>query len=164
MRAKPLSPAAYRPYGTVIAAAGGKPIPANMGTARRWDFLAELVNKRPGKAKANLCVFRCAPFKGKRFTAKLLERHAHSTQVFLPLSSSRRALVIVAKGGRKPDLSTLAAFIMEGPRGISYRPGIWHHPMIALGTRADMACFVHEDGSRQDCEVFPLPAPVTITV
>ena len=162
MRARPLSAALYRPYGRVIAAGGGKHSSANMGTARRGDFLAELENKRPGRAKANLCVFRCAPFRGRTFTVKLLERHPKSTQVFIPMTGTRRTLVIVARGGDRPDLSTLAAFVVEGAQGISYRAGVWHHPMIALGAQADLACLVYEDGGAGDCEAVRLAAPVSV--
>lgn len=162
MLARRLNPEAYAPYGRVIAAAGGAK-DANMGTARRWDWLAPLVSKR-ARAKANLCVFRCKPFLGKAFPVKLLERHATSTQVFLPLPGGGKCLVVVAKGGAKPDLSTLAAFVMEGARGISYHPGIWHHPMVALGQPSDLACLVYEDGTKADCEVIHLSAPISISL
>lgn len=160
MRARRLTPEAYAPYGRVIAAAGGAK-DANMGTARRWDWLAPLVNGRP-RAKANLCVFRCKPFKGRSFPVRVLERHPRSTQVFLPLAGAGRCLVVVARGGAKPDLSTLAAFVMEGARGVSYHPGTWHHPMVALGRTSDLACLVFEDGSQADCEVRPLARPLLV--
>ena len=162
MRVRALDPKSYAPYGRVIAAAGGAK-DANMGTARRWDRLAPLVNKR-ARAKANLCVFRCKPFRGKEFSVKLLERHAGSTQVVLPLPGAGKCLVVVARGGAKPDLSTLAAFVMEGARGISYHPGTWHHPMVALGKASDLACLVHEDGSEADCEVHHLDAPISVSL
>lgn len=160
LRARRLTRAAYSPYGALVAP-DGKGRPSNMGTARRWDFLAELKNGRR-RAKANLCLFRCSPFKGRLFTIRLLERHPRSTQVFLPLEGSGRRLVIVARGGRTPDLSTLAAFTAEGPVGITYRPGIWHHPMIALDRVSDLACLVWEDGTAGDCEVVSLAAPRTV--
>ena len=64
-----------------------------------------------------------------------------------------RYLVIVTLGGDAPDLSTLAAFIAHGTEGISYRPGVWHHPMIALDHETDFICLVWEDGSRDDCTI-----------
>lgn len=164
MRARPLTGERYRPFGAVLAAYGGtRPRKANMGTARRWDRLAPLENRRPG-AKANLSVFRCAPFKGKTFSVKLLERHQHSTQVFLPLPGAARFLIVVARGGKKPDLKTLQAFVMRGPQGLTYKPGTWHHPMVALDRPSDLACLVYEDGTRGDCEVFPLPEPLDVKV
>lgn len=162
MKARPLTGERYRPFGAVVAAFGGaKAKKANMGTARRWDFLAPLENRRPG-AKANLSVFRCAPFTGKTFSVKLLERHAHSTQVFLPLPGAARFLIVVAKGGKMPDLRTVQAFIMGGAQGLTYKPGTWHHPMVALDRPSDLACLVHEDGTKSDCEVFALPEPVVV--
>ena len=162
MKVKPLTGAAYRPYGAVVAAfAGDKPKKANMGTAKRWDWLAPLENKRKS-SKANLSVFRCKPFKGRIFPVKLLERHEFSTQVFIPLSPGAKCLIVVAKGGKKPDLSTLKAFVLRSGQGIAYKPGTWHHPMVALGKPVTLACLVHEDGTQRDCEVRPLPKTINI--
>lgn len=91
---------------------------------------------------------------------KLLERHLYSTQAFIPMTCSKvrariayilrhikymlvltlfsvmqRYLVVVALNDPKtdkPDLSTLAAFVAARNQGITYYPGVWHHPMIAL--------------------------------
>lgn len=171
--AQPLTPDAYAPYGRVIMASPqGEPgRPANQGTARRFDHLAAVENLRPASAALNVCVFRCAPRAPEplpwsedapgaadaaatpgALDVALLEKHPASTQVFLPMSA-RRFLVVVALGlgDDRPDLSTLAAFVAEGPQGISYHPGVWHHPMIALDAPADFACLVWEDGSAADC-------------
>lgn len=164
LSARPLSPKLYAPYGSVIEASDAKRfVSANMGSAKRYDFLAELENLRP-QARANLCVFRCSPHKGKTYEAKILERHAFSTQVFLPLSGAGPLLALVALGGDAPDLSTLAAFLVDGSRGISYRPGVWHHPIVALDTESDLACLVWEDRTPGDCEVVSLPKPVSVAL
>lgn len=163
IHAVPLSAARYAPYGEIVQASETGSAPANQGTARRSDFLADLRNLRPG-AKPNLCVFRCAPFLGDRFEVKLLERHPYSTQIFLPLPGAGPALAVVALGGDAPDLATLAAFIVEGAQGLTYRPGVWHHPIVALGRPSDLACLVWEDGSSGDCEELSLPKPVAVAV
>ena len=155
LAAEPVEAEAYRPYGDVIEAArpGAAAAAANQGTADRYDRLVDLVDKRPGKARPNLSVFRCAPVREIPVPVTLLERHPHSTQVFLPLSESARFLAVVALGGDEPDLSTLRAFLVAGPRGVSYRPGVWHRPMTVLGRETDMACLVWEDGTQGDCEL-----------
>ncbi|XXY18608.1 ureidoglycolate lyase [Sorangium sp. So ce216] len=155
--AQPLSPAAYAPYGDVIMASphGQAGKPANQGTARRFDHLAGIEDLRPGRAALNVSVFRCAPRSSFPLPIALLEKHPGSTQAFVPMTA-RRYLVVVALGGDRPDLGTLAAFIAQGAQGITYRPGVWHHPMIALDAETDFVCLVWEDGSPGDCAVVEL--------
>ena len=167
MHAAPLNQAEYRAYGDVIAArADVGPRTANLGFAKRHDYLSELRNGRGAAAAANLCVFRCEPMVppgGVTFDVKLLERHAHSTQVFVPMGGVKRYLVIVALGADTPDLATLQAFVATGAQGISYHPAVWHHPLVALDAASDFACLVWEDGGAGDCEVRRLTSPVTVS-
>lgn len=153
----PLTPDAYAPYGHVIMASPrGEPgQPANQGTARRFDHLAALDDLRPGRATLNVTVFRCAPRPAGAFTVELLEKHPASTQIFVPMNAERY-LVLVARGGDRPDLTTLGAFLASGTQGVSYHPGVWHHPMIALDREIEFACFVFEDGTADDCTVVQL--------
>ena len=151
LTAEALAPEAYAPYGDVISAdrADVAAKPANQGTAARRDHLAPIASLRPGAA-LNLCSFRCAPKVDWPIGVALLEKHPLSTQVFIPMNA-RRYLVLVALGGDAPDLSTARAFVASGTQGVSYRPGVWHHPMIALDDTVDFACLVWEDGTAGDC-------------
>jgi ureidoglycolate lyase len=154
---EPLTIEAYAPFGDVLAASprgeAGKPV--NQGYARRHDRLVSLENLRPG-ATANVCLFRSTPRPPPSLTVELLERHPASTQLFIPMGA-RRYLTLVALGQETPDLTTLRAFLCTGLQGVSYRPGVWHHPLIALDDVADFACVVHEDDGPGDCDVAPLP-------
>lgn len=154
--AEPLTQVGYAPYGDVLSADRSDVAakPANQGTAERRDFLTELVSLRPG-ATLNVCSFRCAPRLDWPMRLALLERHPGSTQAFVPMNA-RRYLALVALGDDAPDLSTLRAFVATGTQGVTYRPGVWHHPMIALDARIDFTCLVWEDGSAGDCDVRPL--------
>ena len=151
---RPLAPDAYAPYGDVLAAHTRPGRLINQGFARRFDHLVDLRSSRPG-APLNVCVFRCVPRSLDGLIVTLLERHAASTQVFSPLGPARY-LAVVALGGDRPDLATLAAFEVTGPVGVSYHPGVWHHPLIALDHEADFTCLVHEDGTAGDCDVVML--------
>ena len=152
IRAEALQHEPYRRYGEVIAAGPALPsVAANGGTARRFDRLATLENLR-ASATPNLCVFRVEPAAANPFLVRMLERHRHSTQVFIPMSGVERYLVVVCGGADAPELSTLKAFLASGAQGITYRPGIWHHPLIALDRTADFTCLVYEDGGASDCE------------
>lgn len=164
IEAKRLNRDAYQAYGEIIKA-DDSTLPfsqANMGTAQRFNRLAPVDNLRPSTATLNLCVFRCNALTQRALNIKLLEKHPLSTQVFLPMSKEARYLVIVSLGDQTPDLSTLAAFIAQGPEGISYRPGVWHYPMTCLDQSTDFACLVWEDGSRDDCCIHQLEQPITI--
>ena len=161
--AEPLRREAYRPYGELIAADSRlRPASANAGTALRYDHLGALENLRPGKAVPNLCVFRAQPFAGNPFVIRLLERHRHSTQLFIPMAGAERYLVVVCEGNEAPDLRTLKAFMARTAQGITYRPGVWHHPLVALDHPTDFACLVYEDGTDDDGEVRDIAPAVRV--
>lgn len=168
VRAVPLSPEAYRAYGDVVSVRPDvRPRPANMGTADRYNRLAALENRRPRRAKPNLCVFHSRPQLAraeKTFEARRLEKHPDSTQVFIPMGNARRYLVLVCLGGGAPDLTTLRAFVATGAQGITYRPGVWHHPLVAMDRTTDFACLVWEDGTRGDTKIVRLASPITVSV
>lgn len=159
----PIERALYSQYGDVIAVRDDAPfVPANMGTAKRYNFIADVQNLRPGSARLNFCLFRCSPYTAFPLNISLLERHRYSTQVFLPQGSASRYVAVVCLGGDVPDLSTLRAFLVEGAVGVSYKPGIWHHPMIVLGAETVFNCLVWEDGTHDDCHVYNLPTSLLI--
>jgi ureidoglycolate lyase len=154
---EPLTAEAYAPFGDVIAAAprGEAGKAANYGTARRFDHLATLENLRPA-AKLNVSVFRSSARTDFPFRVAILEKHPGSTQAFVPMNA-RRYLVVVALGDETPDLATLRVFEAASDQGISYRPGVWHHPLFNLDKEADFTCLVYEDGTAGDCVEHPLP-------
>lgn len=167
LRVHPINERDFEPFGRLVSCARADVAAssANLGTAERRDFLADLSNPRPG-ARLNLASFRCAPWRrGAGDTAQplmlgMLEKHPASTQVFVPMSSDEY-LVVVALGADAPDLTTVRAFVVRG-MGIAYGPGVWHHPMIALSTTLDFACLVWEDGSSLDCLTHPLAEPLVV--
>ena len=143
---EPLTRDAYAPFGDLVAA-NDKWRPANEGTAKKSEHLAELADLRG--CKANVSVFRCQP-RALPHRITLLEKHAASTQLFVPMSASRY-LVIVAHGDERPDLTTLRVFVATGTQAITYRPGVWHHTLVALDKESDFFCLVYEDGTPVDC-------------
>lgn len=151
---RPITSDAYAPYGRVLMASprGEAGVVANLGTALRFDDLVDVENRRGASARLEVKLFRSRPVRRELRSLTLLEKHPHSTQLFVPMNASRY-IVVVALGGDRPDLATLTAFLVEGARGISYSPGVWHHPMIALDVETDFVVFVHEDRSSEDCVV-----------
>lgn len=166
--AQPLTQDSYRAYGDVVSARDDiNPVNANMGTAKRFNRTTTVANLRPQSATPNICVFQCQPQIAPgdtAFAVKILERHAHSTQAFFPMRGAERYLVVVCLGGDQPDLATLRAFVANNAQGITYKPGVWHHPLIAMEHATDFACVVWEDGTAGDCDVVQLPTPSVITI
>jgi ureidoglycolate lyase len=156
----------YRAYGDVISVRNDiPPSSANMGTAQRYDRIAEFKNLRPQLTQPNLCFFQCTPqlvAPKTHFEIHLLEKHPLSTQAFIPMNGAKRYLVVVCLGNDEPDLSTLRAFLATDHQGITYRPGVWHHPLIAMDQNTGFACMVWEDGSPDDCKVFKLNTGVRV--
>lgn len=166
----PITQVGYRPYGDILSAdrADVAAKDANQGTAARKDWQIDVESRRPS-ARANFTSFRVEPRCDWPMPIVLLEKHPHSTQTFVPMGTARY-LVVVALGGDAPDLATLRAFVVHPGTAVSYRPGVWHHPMIGLDAVSDFACLVWEDGTADDAVVFSLadrgvniPYPATET-
>jgi ureidoglycolate lyase len=159
LKAVPLTAEAFGPFGQVVSCGGGAR-DANQGTALRNDFLAQVKSTRPS-ARPNLCAIRSQP-QQLPFTAKLLERHPHSSQAFLPMIASRILVIVAPNKGGKPDVDHVQAFIAAAGQGFNYSLGTWHHPLVVLDTAAELAMFVYEEGGPGDCEEFPLATPLII--
>ncbi len=159
--AEPLTPAAFAPFGDVIAAGRGAGRDTNLGTAVRFDWTTVLENTRP-QAQANLAVFRSTA-QALPFRLTLLERHPCSSQVFLPMVCTRFLICVAPDrpdGG--PDPRGLRAFVCGPGEGIAFRRGVWHHPILALDGPAEFGMLAWEDGSPRDCEERPLAPPVVV--
>ncbi len=154
--------AAFRRWGDVVTTGEGQGAPCNQGSARRYDWAARLASTRPD-ARPNLAVFR-ADARQLPLEITLLEQHPASSQTFLPMRC-RRLLVCVAPSlaDGAPDADSLEAFLFDEGEGVSYLPGVWHHPIVALDAPADLAMLAWEDGSVGDCIEHALADAVRIT-
>ena len=96
---------------------------------------------------------------------KVLERHEHSSQSFIPLSVSRYLVLATrdAPGGG-PDVLRLRAFIARAGQGVTYAMGTWHHPVTVLDAPASFAVLMWRDGTASDEEFVPLTISVTVDV
>lgn len=151
IRSQPLTAQAFAPFGEVVSAGLKAGSNANQGTAVRFDWCADLVNQRPD-AKPNLAVFRSTPV-AMPFELKLLERHPKNTQAFLPMITSGFLIVVAPNNSDGlPDATKLLVFYCRAGQGINYKPGVWHHPIIALENPSEFAMLAWEDGSALDCE------------
>ncbi|MFK7992378.1 MAG: ureidoglycolate lyase [Sandaracinaceae bacterium] len=157
LTALPIDADAYGAFGRVIQAGESPARACNHGTAAAWDGLAEITSLRPN-ASVGTSLFRCTGLETDTLSVRWLERHVHSTQLFAPLAGGRY-LLVVARGGDAPDLSTLKAFVVEGATAITYHPGVWHHPMVALDRSIDFLNVLATDGTDADCDEVTFDPP-----
>ena len=94
---------------------------------------------------------------------RLLERHPGSTQMFVPMTAPRYAVLVApALPDGAPDLAGLRAFAFASHQAVNYDAGTWHHPMIALDAPSDFVMLAWEDGTAGDCVEHPLPEGVVL--
>ena len=97
------------------------------------------------------------------FECQMLERHPISSQAFVPIGECQFLVVVAPAEGDSPDASLSRAFITNGRQGVNYHPGVWHHPILALGEETDFVMIGRaEDGN--DCVVAPFTGQIGISI
>ncbi len=152
---KPLSAAAFTPYGDVIAMEG-TPIPINNGKTDRFHDLAQIDPGADGRAIVN--IFRSSPVT-LPFAIRQMENHPLGSQAFMPLDG-RPYLVVVAPAGPFAP-SKLEAFRAEGHQGVNFRKGVWHHFNLALESESRFLV-IDRAGPGANLEEVFLTQPVTL--
>jgi ureidoglycolate lyase len=160
IEAVPLTAAAFRLYGDVVEA-GERFDVINRGTTRQYADLARLdVDAQGGRARLSL--YRVAPY-AMPLAVTMLERHPLSSQLFVPLNEARFLVVVAAPGVDAIDPSQVRAFLCNGRQGVNYRPGTWHHPVIALDRETDFLVLDRSGGGR-NCDEFHFDPAAGIVV
>lgn len=151
--AEPITAEAFAPFGELLVP------PAAPG---RDYFDGALSNGRPG-ARASVSLAIAEPVPGLPLDALVMERHAFSSQSFLPMDSGRYLVVVAphAAGGG-PDAGQARAFIVPGTQGITYRADVWHHPMATLDRPGSFGIVMWLDGSAADTELVTLAEPFRV--
>ena len=144
----PLSREAFAPFGDVIESEGRAHYTINAGSAERFDDLASVEVTAAG-GRPQISLFRAQPVT-LPLRLRLMERHPLSSQAFIPLSATP-FLIVVAPAGERLELNRLRAFRTNGRQGVNYRPGTWHHPLLALERVSDFL-IVDRGGEGANCD------------
>lgn len=137
LTAEPITTEAFARFGVLLER------PDGFG---RQYFDQGLSNLRPA-AWPSLSIAAIAPLTGLTFDAVRMERHAFSSQSFIPMHVARYLVLVAphaADGG--PDAGETRAFVARGDQAITYRADVWHHPMVALDRPRDLR---HRDVARR---------------
>lgn len=160
--AEPLTEEGFRPFGAIVTAPGGGGRAVNAGTATRHDLAGHFAH-RTRAALPTLAIYRCRP-QPMPVLVPLLERHPLSSQTFLPLGLARWLVVVAPTDpGGGPLVAGARAFLAEGGQGVSYAPGTWHSPLVALKREGAFAMLMWEAGGGADCEEARLAVPLRVT-
>ena len=60
----------------------------------------------------------------------MMEKHPLGSQAFIPMKETT-FLCFVAPEGNVPEIKKIQSFIIPPKKGINYKPGIWHFPLIS---------------------------------
>ena len=153
LKIEPIDAAAFMPFGQLI--------PPRAPGQGRQELFEELQNER-ASARPRLSMATVEP-KALPLTAVQMERHVHSSQVFVPVDSAGYLVVVAPHGADDmPDLGKIRAFRVPGDTGLNYRADTWHHPLSALERTGRFAILTFVDGTSADEQFVDLPQEVVI--
>ena len=118
----------FSSYGDLISTDDINPMNINEGYAKRFDNLANLDTSRDS-GKTIVSIFSALK---RTFPMKIhmMEKHPLGTQAFIPMKETT-FLAFVAPSGESPEIDKIQSFVIPPKRGINYKPGIWHFPLIS---------------------------------
>lgn len=158
IKALPLTPERFAPYGDVIEAAAVAAAPMNEARFDRYDELASLECAAGGRM--SIGIVRCR--RPTRFPHRfdIVERHPLASQAFIPLERFP-FVVVVAPPADTVAPGDLRAFCSSGGQGVNYRRGTWHMPLVAARERQEFLV-VDLAAAEGNCEERVLEHPVLL--
>jgi len=105
-----------------------KPIEINNGYANRFDDIAK-IDTANNNGETTISIFSALK---RSFPMKIdmMEKHPLSTQAFIPMKETT-FLTLVAPEGKKLEIDKIESFIVPKRKGVNYKTGIWHFPLIS---------------------------------
>lgn len=140
LRAENLTVGAFSPFGFVFD------LPRD---GCRSGPYAVFADDRPD-AKVTTTLIHLKPSRQPRSVVDV-ERHQHSVQFFLPLSSGRLSIVVFPSDARdRPNTAAACAFIVGPGQTFGYHPGTWHAGVAAMDEPVTVASLLSRNGSASD--------------
>lgn len=158
LKAQPLTPEAFAPFGDVIDTRTADYFPINAGRTRRYHDLAR-VETLGEDARALINIFVSQPVE-MPLALDFLECHPLGSQAFMPLHEER-FVVVVAPKGETIDSQDVRAFVTDGHQGVNYHAGTWHAIQSVL-EREGRFLVVDRGGEGNNCLEYPLECRVNI--
>lgn len=125
--AKPLTEAAFAPFGDVLDASGEPNWFINQGTCARYHDRARLDFGPAGRA--GISIFKAEP-RQLPLALDLVERHPEGSQAFLPLD--RYGFLVTVAPDENGHPGTPLAFRTTPGQGVNFHRGTWHGVLAPL--------------------------------
>ena len=122
IRARPLTAAAFAPFGDVLNCDGAPDRIINAGLCGRFHDRAQV---DVGDGRVGISLFR-SELRRMPYQIDLIERHPLGSQAFIPMSMDS-FLVVVAGDDLVPQ-----AFVTTPGEGINFHRGTWHGVLTPL--------------------------------
>ncbi|MCE6951268.1 ureidoglycolate lyase [Cereibacter sphaeroides] len=129
IRTEPLTPAAFAPFGDVLAAEGEPDRLINQGLCGRWHDQARLDFGSDGRA--GISIFR-AEARSLPYRLEMVERHPDGSQAFLPMTENPFLVIVAPDEGGRPGRPR--AFLTAPGQGVNLHRGTWHGVLTPLHT------------------------------
>ncbi len=155
---RPLTRAAFAPFGDVIETEGAQHFPINGGTTERFHDLARLDMLDGGRAIVS--IFRGQP-RSYPMEILMLERHPLGSQAFIPMQGLPYLVVVAETQPASGEPGTLHAFLARGDQGVNYAAGTWHHPLLAMREVSDFVV-IDRRGDGHNCDEFTHAEPALL--
>lgn len=158
LKAQPLTPEAFAPFGDVIDSRRASSFPINGGRTQRYHDLASIEILGDG-GRPLISIFVSQPVQVP-LAVECLERHPLGSQAFIPMHGER-FLIVVAPPGDTIDPQSVRAFITDGHQGINYRAGTWHAVHSVLDREGEFLV-VDRGGPGHNCDEHPLEVLINL--
>ncbi|USE36502.1 ureidoglycolate lyase [Endozoicomonas sp. SCSIO W0465] len=155
LKVEVLTREAFEPFGDVLETRD-TPVVINQGRCHKYSDLTSVTTDDQGHTTMH--IYKTAPI-NHSYQLDLLERHPLGSQTFMPLAG-QRFLVVVASGASDsttPDLASIRCFLSNGKQGITYHPGVWHHPLLSVDDGEEYLV-IDRKGPGNNCDEVPMPA------
>jgi ureidoglycolate lyase len=176
IRAEPLTPDGFAPFGDVMAPRASAPITNRtlidkgfvriadkVSDARYPDF--DVLDYWTPIAEISRDTMRFGYLRPRRRALRLswFERHVLGTQSFIPLGGKRSLFVVAPRGDNAdpaalPDLGAVRGFLLDGDAGVTIHPGTWHWTPFPLEDGADFIILVRDRAGPDDLNFVDLEA------
>jgi ureidoglycolate lyase len=131
---RPLTDAAFAPFGEVIQKQGHHATEINDGITRKYANLAQIeVDQK--ETNPAIHIYRSRPI-SLPFRIEGMEKHPSWSQTFMPLHN-RPFPIVVAPPSEQLDIDSIRGFFTNGEQGINLHKGVWHHYQLTLEQSSD---------------------------